>query len=347
MKKLAFVSASLVLASLSLVGCSGSETTGATGGAGSDIVGSGGAGTGGFSATGGAASGGNGPGAGGVVGAGGASTGGAGTGGSGSGGDGTGGSTAAPAVPSPGCGKSGRPPNGAASGTVSGMSYLANFPTDYDGTTPMRMLLGLHACGNQATQIQGLTNNTRVAENFVRLFPKAAASCWDYSGDKPELDAVITKFFDDYCVDLSRVYITGHSSGAGMAVDLLCHDDTRFAAAAPVAAWKVCNSVDPIPVMYIQGIADAARGGSNGKDVVDVFSSSNSCQTATTDYDVAGCNGFMNKAVDPGCVSYQGCGEPTVWCSHNDEGYNLTDGHYHGWPCFASNAMADFFASLP
>ena len=37
----------------------------------------------------------------------------------------------------------------------------------------------------------------------------------------------------------------------------------------------------------------------------------------------------------------------TVWCSHNDSGYNLTDGHMHGWPCFASNAIADFFLGLP
>jgi hypothetical protein len=51
--------------------------------------------------------------------------------------------------------------------------------------------------------------------------------------------------------------------------------------------------------------------------------------------------------VTPGCVSYQGCSQPTIWCSHNDNGYNASDGHEHGWPCFASNAMADFFLGLP
>ena len=48
--------------------------------------------------------------------------------------------------------------------------------------------------------------------------------------------------------------------------------------------------------------------------------------------------------VDPGCVSYQACVEPTVWCSHNDPAYSNTS---HGWPCFAAKAMYDFFASLP
>lgn len=50
---------------------------------------------------------------------------------------------------------------------------------------------------------------------------------------------------------------------------------------------------------------------------------------------------------DPGCKIYQGCSKPTIWCSHNDNGYNATDGHMHGWPCFASNAIADFFLKLP
>jgi hypothetical protein len=48
--------------------------------------------------------------------------------------------------------------------------------------------------------------------------------------------------------------------------------------------------------------------------------------------------------VDPGCVSYEGCAVPTVWCSHNDPFYNGTS---HGVPCFASDAMYGFFKSLP
>jgi hypothetical protein len=94
---------------------------------------------------------------------------------------------------------------------------------------------------------------------------------------------------------------------------------------------------------------DAQRQGSNGKPVVDVFVKSNMCMDATMpDADVPTCNStFDQKPVTPGCVTYQGCTKPTIWCSHNDNGYNLTDGHEHGWPCFASNAIADFFLALP
>ena len=44
--------------------------------------------------------------------------------------------------------------------------------------------------------------------------------------------------------------------------------------------------------------------------------------------------------VDPGCIIYDGCTVPTIWCSHNDPSYSGTQ---HGVPCFAMKAMYDFF----
>ncbi len=322
-------------------GGSGGFASGGTGGFGTGGDGSGGGGSGGDG------SGGDGTGG---LGTGGDGTGGeasGGTGGEASGGSGggSGGGNSSPATPSAGCGKGGRPGNGSASGN----NYIANFPESYNGTTPMPLLVALHANANPNTQLQNLTNNTRLASNFVRVFPKSTGQGWVYNTDVSRVRAAYDDILNNYCVDTSRVFLTGHSSGAQMGVQMLCNGETRFAGIAPVAASKYCNSVAAIPTMYIQGIQDAQRGGSNGKDVVDVFASSNSCSNTTTPFsEVMGCNSTFNqKAVNPGCVSYQSCGEPLIWCSHNDEGYNNSDGRYHGWPCFASNAMADFFLSLP
>ncbi len=322
-------------------GVGGFETT--TGGVSSG--GSGGAGVGGV-ASGGVSSGGGAGGTGSVTGVGGEASGGAGTGGASSGGASSGGTggTSHQAVPSAGCGKSGRP-----GGQASGQNYNVTFPESYDGSKPMPMLLGLHANGNPITQIQNLTNNSPLATDYVRVFPKSAGSGWVYNTDIQRINTAFNDVLDKYCVDTSRVFVTGHSSGAQMAVQMLCQGDDRFAGAAPVAASKYCNSLDPIPTMYIQGIQDAQRGGSNGKDVVDVFAAGNSCSSSTMPFpEVTSCtSSFNQKSVTPGCVEYQGCDQPLIWCSHNDEGYNNTDGHYHGWPCFASKAMADFFSSLP
>ena len=101
--------------------------------------------------------------------------------------------------------------------------------------------------------------------------------------------------------------------------------------------------------MYIQGKMDMMRGDKDGADVVAFFTSSNACMsTSQPDTDVPTCKSMLDQmTVTPGCVRYDGCTQPTIWCSHNDNSYNSTDGNMHGWPCFASNAMADFFLGLP
>jgi poly(3-hydroxybutyrate) depolymerase len=227
--------------------------------------------------------------------------------------------------------------------------HLYTFPESYDGKTPVPLLLAFHANGNPNTQLLNLTNGTGLETAFIRAFPKSVAAGWDIGTDGPRVTTIYNDLLANYCVDTGRVFATGHSSGAQMVVQMLCAPagERRFKAVAPVAASKYCDKVAPIPVMYIQGQKDAGRGNSNGIDVVNVFSSSNTCAATTAPYAVATCNSTLdNQPVAPGCVSYQGCSQPTVWCSHNDNSYNLTDGNMHGWPCFASVAMYDFFTSL-
>jgi poly(3-hydroxybutyrate) depolymerase len=255
---------------------------------------------------------------------------------------------AAPAAPSAGCGKSGRPANGVV--TVAD-DHIYNFPTSYDGAKPLPLLLALHANGNPNSQLQAATNGTRLEASFIRAFPKSAGQGWVIGTDAARITAVYDDLLANYCVDTSRVFLTGHSSGAQMAVQMLCASggEKRFRAVAPVAASKYCAKVAPIPVMYIQGMMDAMRGNANGMDLVNVFTSSNMCSGGATPYaSVPTCmSKFDRMTVTPGCVSYPGCAKPTIWCSHDDHGYNATDGYEHGWPCFASDAMADFFLGLP
>jgi polyhydroxybutyrate depolymerase len=344
---------------------SGAPSTGSGGGGG---VGPLPTGSGGAVATGGSA-GGSGGAAGSAGGAGGAAggSGGAGgaTGGSGGAADGGGGLDGAATggsdggardggavVASAGCGKSGRPAGGR---IIVANDHIYDFPTTYDGNTPMPMVFALHGANNPNTLIEGQTNGSRLATNFVRVFPKSTGAAWSFSGgtgaDSQRLTTIYNDLLANYCIDVSRVFLTGHSSGAQMSTQMMCAagGDKRFKAVAPVAASKYCNMLTPVPVMYIQGMMDAMRGNGNGADVVAVFVASNMCGSTSSPYaPVAACNStFDQKPVNPGCISYQGCSKPTIWCSHNDNVYNLTDGHEHGWPCFANNAIADFFLSLP
>jgi polyhydroxybutyrate depolymerase len=312
----------------------------AGGGAGGSTAGAG-ASAGGASGSGGVSAGG----AGGAGGAAGGGTGGAGgssgsTAGGGAGG--TGGSAAAD--PSEGCGKGGRPSGGVVTVTN---DHIYTFPTSYDGSEAMPLFIGFHAAGNPIDQIRTLTNGSEFEENYVRAFPKSAGNEWNYNGDLNKVLGMYDDLMANYCIDKSRVFGAGHSSGAQMIVQILARaeptEHINFKAVAPVAASNYGALSTAIPVMYIQGAMDSERD-SDGADVVARFTTANGCSMNTAPY--AGVESCMSsgRAVDPGCVSYDGCTVPTVWCSHDDPQYSNTN---HGWPCFATDAMYDFFEALP
>jgi poly(3-hydroxybutyrate) depolymerase len=148
-------------------------------------------------------------------------------------------------------------------------------------------------------------------------------------------------------VDESRVFATGHSSGAQFIVQLLCRGESRFKAVAPVASSMYCPSWDAIPALVIHGRNDMERARTNqdadGRRDLGPYLASNSCQMSSMPVAVAGCTSG-GAAVDPGCTAFDGCSQPLTWCSHDDPSYSNTN---HGWPCFASRAMFDFFQGLP
>jgi len=361
-------------------GMGGSAAGGMGGGAGLVAGGGGGAGNGGSSGAGGAAAGGisgsagggvggiaggpqGGAGAGGVAGAGGiagadgglagggasgsAGSGGATAGAAGASGGGSGGGSSKSGVmPSAGCGKSsGTPMN------VNVPNAIVTFPDGYDGSTPVPMMFGFHGAGRTHQEFQTVDARmvgTDLEENFAMVYLKAAGSGWA-SSDKSRLDTAYDQMVTDHCIDLNRVFATGHSSGAHFIEILLCDGDERLSAVALVAGSKQCDSWDAaVPSMLIHGTNDQERvslGDANGQQELAPFVTSNQCDTSTTPYaGVMACNSMYNQAaVDNGCVAYDGCSQPFVFCSHDDQNYSGTN---HGWPCFANQTMFAFLGSL-
>lgn len=249
-----------------------------------------------------------------------------------------------PPVPSAGCGKGGRPSGGTV--TVAN-DHIFTFPTTYDGTKPFPLLMGFHAASNPIDQIRTLTNGSDFEKTYVRAFPKSAGSAWSYNTDRSKVIAVYDELMANYCIDMRRVFATGHSSGAQMIVQILTKASDAahfgFRAVAPVAASNYGAIASPIPVLYIQGAKDTERR-SDGADVVAQFTRVNQCTTSTQPDTGVGTCKSSGASVNPGCVEYQGCTQPTRWCSHDDSAYAGTS---HGWPCFATKAMYDFFTALP
>jgi len=253
-------------------------------------------------------------------------------------------------MPSPGCSKgTARPANGRI--LVDG-DHIYDFPASYDGKTPFPLLIGFHACSNPIDQIEGLTKNSTMETNYVRMFPKSAGSCWSFPS---EVTGKVYKVFDDlvanYCIDLNRVFGTGHSSGAQLLQQIISNatyaKHFNFRAVAPDAASDYGAVQGPLPVLYTQGIKDSNRGNGDGHEVTTQYLKANKCTSTSysTGYmayttAVDACKASTGAAVDAGCRIYNGCAVTTIWCSHNDPDYS---GTYHGWPCFLTKAMAAFF----
>ncbi|MGD8863693.1 MAG: hypothetical protein PVI30_27000 [Myxococcales bacterium] len=259
-------------------------------------------------------------------------------------------------VPSAGCGASaGRPEGGVVA--VDQSHYIA-FPESYDGNRPFPAVMGFHGCGgvNRGTSLDDtewnrLTRGTGFETEYIRVIPLSAdgGGCWSYDADIGRIKTLHDDLLASYCVDTSRVFATGHSSGAQLIVQIVTEQHLAdaehfgFRALAPVAASDYGPVAGPIPVMYIQGQMDQERGNGDGHETVERFRAANGCDDTATPYPgVDGCQS-SGTTVDPGCVVYDGCQAPTVWCSHDDPAYG---GTMHGVPCFGMTAMYGFFESF-
>jgi polyhydroxybutyrate depolymerase len=244
-------------------------------------------------------------------------------------------------TPSAGCGKSGRPSGGLV--TLAG-SHIYWFPTRYDGQAPMPLIMAYHAAGNGNDQLRDITQDSALAEHFVMAFPKSQGNGWSLDADSLGIEARFADLEQNYCIDMSRVFATGHSSGAQLIVQQQCRGDARYHAIAPVASSAYCPSwAHPTSALVIHGVDDKERAKTNqdadGRKDLAPYLSSNQCSTGTEPYEQAGCSS-SGRQVEPGCVQYTGCARPTIWCQHDDPHYSMTN---HGWPCFANAAIDQFF----
>jgi hypothetical protein len=246
----------------------------------------------------------------------------------------------AASMPSPGCGSGG--------GAPSITDSRVGTPMGYDGSTPVPVIFAFHAAGNGNDQLESRYGNTALGQNYLMIYPSGSGNGWNFSADKPRFDAIYDEVMNKACVDMNRVYATGHSSGSQFIVQLLCDGEDRFKAVAPVASSVYCNSwpAGSVPALVIHGVNDSEReayglNDGDGRKDLQPYLDSNGCgmESVPSDIDTAGCGGN----IDPGCVDYQGCGVPTTWCNHNDPQYSNTN---HGIPCFADSAIFDFFESL-
>ncbi len=276
-------------------------------------------------------------------------------GGAGMSGGGSGGGAGHVAVPSAGCGKQ-NPPMGSRAILTGGQSAMfnVNLPAGYDATKPVPLGFGFHGFGNdECGPTQGECRGFAMLP-AVTVYMKSLSDGWEQS---PVLEQNV-KYFqdvlalmkDEYCIDESRVFVAGVSSGGQFIEHLTCRfgdtlwQTTAVAASVVGAANKDCKGTPP--ALIVHGVTDQA--GNYGQGVAEMFAARNGCSPslpagldkAKTDMMAA----FNAKQDQHVCLDWDACTKnPVRFCISSQITYS---GLTHGWPKIGGMLIGDFQGTI-
>jgi polyhydroxybutyrate depolymerase len=213
--------------------------------------------------------------------------------------------------------------------------YILRLPTSYDGKKPWPVIFAFHGAGGQDATVFDTKFGFRAAngEKAVLVFGEAlprpqGGRSWmvDTAANMAYMDALIAWLKDNVCIDSSRLFATGQSSGGYFSQTLGCQRGHVMRAVAPSSGGirDFVNCMGNPGVWMSHGKTDSGTA----KDVADAKAYWLEHKKCTT----------MTKPVDPSpCVEYQGCadGVPFVFCEHPGG---------HPWPDYATKGVWTFFS---
>ncbi|HTA92329.1 MAG TPA: hypothetical protein VK745_22280 [Polyangiaceae bacterium] len=254
------------------------------------------------------------------------------------------------------------PPQSPAPWTWTHRNYFVRLPANYDPTKAYPISMGGGGCGSgdgKSGNGGGLTAYSKGETSVIQVglsYVWTGGACFedDYvnTPDIPYFDAVLADLEAHFCVDKSKIYVDGYSSGAWETYMLGCARAGVVRAIGTAAGGlritrPPCTTV-PIAAMMLNGLQDEENP--IGPLTTPMNDSYGSAPARDDILMRNGCIGTDNQPWDPdypGCVKYTGCPEefPVVWCAY-------TDGHGDGNPAgakfsYSGQGFAKFWASLP
>ncbi len=248
------------------------------------------------------------------------------------------------ADPSAGCDQAPEFQSGTQEIEVDGQSrtFILDLPDDYDRTDPYPLVFGFHGRGFSAEEFRSPSYGdllSAAGREAIVVHPDADgdARAWDTESQQDVVffDAMFEALTEGLCVDESRVFAAGHSSGGYFTNVLGCQRGDLLRAIAPVAGGgpfgeggdpPSCER--PVSAWIAHAEDDETVLFSNGEGTLDHWLGSDDCDA----------NSFEPVSPDP-CVAYDGCtsGLAVRWCVY--------DGG-HDWPSFAAEGIWSFFETF-
>jgi polyhydroxybutyrate depolymerase len=144
-------------------------------------------------------------------------------------------------------------------------SYHVKLPDDWDGVTPMPVMLHFHGWARQGTLIvkhRRISGATR-RRGVMLLAPNGLNRSWDFwypgSDDTDFGAAVLADAANKYPIDPNRIYVSGYSWGSAMAWRFACEGGEGVRALLAVSGTldqdETCETA-PQEVRHVHGTTD-------------------------------------------------------------------------------------------
>lgn len=166
--------------------------------------------------------------------------------------------------------------------TLDNRSYHIKLPDNWDGETPLPILLHFHGWGRQGDLIvkhRRISGATR-RRGVLLIAPNGNGRTWDFwNGRSDDVDfaaAVIEDVAKQYPIDRDKIFVSGYSYGAAMAWRYACENGDDVAALLAVSGsirqTETCPQA-PREIRHVHGFADNVMGfpmGPNGDETYPV-----------------------------------------------------------------------------
>jgi hypothetical protein len=227
--------------------------------------------------------------------------------------------------------------------------YFTMIPKTYDPTRSYPVTFwgpGCGATGAESNQLMG----SGQTENYIQVMLLQETSCFSTgAADSPEVpyfDVALQGVEDGFCVDKSKVFVAGYSSGSWLTHLLGCQRgnvirgigsasggilEDHGTCTGAIAGIMTGDSSDTTnPIVSIDAKTGVDKGSGAARDRI---LAANGCQMTSTPW----------NAAFPGCVIYDGCPAqyPVVWCltmgqGHSDGGMISSLGFWKFWSALPS-----------
>jgi poly(3-hydroxybutyrate) depolymerase len=233
----------------------------------------------------------------------------------------------ADASPSPGCGNAA----GQALATYvvkntmsdgAARSYRLYLPAGYAPTRAYPLVILGHGCTGAGATPFPIETASKTDAIVVAL--RSVGDCFVYGAtgaDVVYFDTVLAEVSASHCVDRSRVFMAGFSSGSYLTYTIGCvrAGIVRGQGNAAGAQVNLPACGGPIAAMMAHDTGDMDNPIAGGIAARDRILRNNGCTTQTVPYDFDG-----DPATPSTCVMYEGCrpGYPVVWCETTGKGHS-------------------------